>query len=1053
MPQPDNRREQGGITQATQQTVAPTGQMAASISPISGGAAAAAPVLQIGQQAQIQQTGAELYQALAGVAQGIAQGAQNFEKMYNLVSETDYAEFETAYLTEHDRVKGDPTKLKVWMDSQTYKPNRVTAKRYHGLRAQINGKAYEEDQNDMWMADLNKISMMNTTDGLDYLRQRIDQHDPNSPYAKQAERKMIELQSQVATSVHNVNMQGMFLSYQEDNVRLTEQLKTNPSFAQSLDNPAYELILANRALGLATVDPATGMVQLKSGEVFDLNSVTAESMAALQNNIGEFADPQLAMQAYRAAKLPAGVVGRQQSSGNAFQTVGDLTQLLRGTDPAKNVRNYLLNELSSGPENAPNMARSLMAVSQVIAGDDNLPPAEKARLLTELREIVSFDNDASSEVWAQYGIESEEQFNALFGTDALARLDDIIDTARLQAMSAGFQAIETGAGTALSTGEVRRAFNFGFDSYILPQLAQMDSDARILTYNPQTGDIHKVTLGEYEAVRNSSDYMPGGVAYDYIVAGVEMVDSQFSPDVPFMFAMDPETGGFVYTGGGSPKATAAMSDTIERLSEHWQAAKDVEDYMTNPGLPFERAQNAMIRLFEVNPRQAAAMLARPTQTRADAFPSGASGDPAFEAWDKAFNPDALAAGDQEFRALAKAAVDHSEGLQQRILERYGELGVTAFRYGSLVNPNEDFASQIATIHGVRTSNEWNSLTAATNKLEQDILEVISGIEMGLDIDPVAAMAPAEEATTTEAAWRNMALERINLDYSTTHNGVELVDALQSQDNQTLADARAFVQNAAREITRDSRLVGVSEPASLLRQLRSTPTTTDQMVTNANDLYAPGQFNMTAEAQGALAFIDALEQTMAEEEGGLDYDNLAGSLGLTSQSELEAFRSYVQTGLARTPATAQRFNALRGILEAGVTVTPVSSPPGVRRAVQRDGEEGPAYQEFEFLVQINPDIIRERTMSKDWMKAASVTGNPLLMGQAYVLDWLSAPNVAEFGLTQEMFDRIAGRGKDIVIRRQRFHSAVPDGRQTGSEILRDRKPKTYPHNPKYPYFHY
>ena len=122
MPQPDNRRERGAKTQTSQQTVAPQGQMPGTISPISGGAAAAAPVLQIGQQAQIKKTGAELYQAIAGVAQGVQQGIKNYEQMYSLVSETEYADFETSYIKENERVKGDPTKMKTWMDAQTYKP-------------------------------------------------------------------------------------------------------------------------------------------------------------------------------------------------------------------------------------------------------------------------------------------------------------------------------------------------------------------------------------------------------------------------------------------------------------------------------------------------------------------------------------------------------------------------------------------------------------------------------------------------------------------------------------------------------------------------------------------------------------------------------------------------------------------------------------------------------------------------------------------------------------------------------------------------------------------
>lgn len=307
MPQPDNRRERGAKTQTSQQTVAPQGQMPGTISPISGGAAAAAPVLQIGQQAQIKKTGAELYQAIAGVAQGVQQGIQNYDKMYNMVSEAEYAEFETAYIQQKDTVKGDPKKMKAWMDTQTYKPNRVTAKRYWSTRAEVNQRDYLDDQNDLWVEDLKRMANMSAAEKLNHMNEIYPTLDENSPYAMKMQETLLKTSGEVAAETRKLQMNALNLEWRSQNTELAATLlKTYPN----VSGPNMEAVFAATRLGIVNVNGATGEItNIKSGEVVNPNSLSTEFVSELTNQIGQYEDPSMAFEAMRAAKLPVSMTG------------------------------------------------------------------------------------------------------------------------------------------------------------------------------------------------------------------------------------------------------------------------------------------------------------------------------------------------------------------------------------------------------------------------------------------------------------------------------------------------------------------------------------------------------------------------------------------------------------------------------------------------------------------------------------------------------------------------------------------------------------------------
>ena len=307
MPQPDNRRERGAKTQTSQQTVAPQGQMSGTISPISGGAAAAAPVLQIGQQAQIKKTGAELYQAISGIAQGVQQGLKNYDEMYRLVSEAEYAEFETSYIQQKDAVKGDPEKMKIWMDNQTYKPNRVTAKRYWATRADINQKDYLDDQNDLWIADQKSMVELTTTQRVEYMNNILPTLPENSPRALKMQESLLKEQGLVAAETRKISLNALNLQWRSENTELATALR---QVYPDVSGPNMETVFAAVRLGLVDVDPASGMILHKSTATMATpNSLNTEFIQMLTSEIGEYPDPDIAMESLRSAKLPLGITG------------------------------------------------------------------------------------------------------------------------------------------------------------------------------------------------------------------------------------------------------------------------------------------------------------------------------------------------------------------------------------------------------------------------------------------------------------------------------------------------------------------------------------------------------------------------------------------------------------------------------------------------------------------------------------------------------------------------------------------------------------------------
>lgn len=189
MPQPDNKRARGAATQLPGQTVAPEG-----VGGVIGGDGAAisgaisnlqqnAPTqIQIGQQARIKEDGTKLYNILQGAAVGAQQGIENYGKMYQYVSEKEYAAFETELAEQQRLTGGDARKMAEWAKASAYRPNDVTAKKYNMTMAQIEGKEADVLENEKLNGDLSLMSKLTDGDALDQVNRNLASADPDSRY-------------------------------------------------------------------------------------------------------------------------------------------------------------------------------------------------------------------------------------------------------------------------------------------------------------------------------------------------------------------------------------------------------------------------------------------------------------------------------------------------------------------------------------------------------------------------------------------------------------------------------------------------------------------------------------------------------------------------------------------------------------------------------------------------------------------------------------------------------------------------------------------------------
>ena len=569
MPQPDNRRERGAKTQTSQQTVTPQGQKSGTISPISGGAAAAAPVLQIGQQAQIKKTGAELFQAISGAAQGIQQGIQNYNKMYEMVTESEYAEFETSYIQESDRVKSDPAKLKVWMDNQAYKPNRLTAKRFNSLKADVNGKAYEDEENDTWMLRQSKLATMPTHEAMKELSTYMEQTDENSPVYGQMFKQITEYSASVAAVQHRQSASFMENDMRSVNMKLLDTIqKSNPQMP--LDDPNIETVLAARALGQVDIDATTGMITMQDGgrPPFHISAITQEDVLHLREQSGLIENPMQINAAIRAARLPSlmkngGTTGAIDKTRFSMGLANNSLSISAGDD----IRTTLT---TLPPETKGTEVVSLMgnAANQLMTSEKT--DAEKAAGLGAM--IDALDYEASSATMQRFeGMEDEEIYEV--NTRDLRTALNEMRSGVFQGMTSKAQLqLGTVLGQATDMSQVNLAMQ-AYGAEIAPMLAEIGYDASVIIRN-EDGTYAPMDFADFSAAQQSGK----------AVTPVQVLfhDPQLgSADIPFALQLD--SGAMVgHANSKTLKASNPLSKSIMAISKDIEKVQKIETFVGSP---------------------------------------------------------------------------------------------------------------------------------------------------------------------------------------------------------------------------------------------------------------------------------------------------------------------------------------------------------------------------------------------------------------------------------------------------------------------------------------
>lgn len=201
MPQPDDRRERGGAInrQGLGQRVAPEGVSGVNASAIGTPGGQGPQGIEINRnQARIVRTGAELYEALAGLAKGVSNGVEQFDKWSRKVAEKEYNDFESRMIEYGRTVNNDPRKMADWIKNSGYEPHRTTANKYLKTLALAEGKEYEALQDDKYAEIRKRASVLDLAEQADMLRKELTRLPPDGSAAAKVKRDLDEANGKLA---------------------------------------------------------------------------------------------------------------------------------------------------------------------------------------------------------------------------------------------------------------------------------------------------------------------------------------------------------------------------------------------------------------------------------------------------------------------------------------------------------------------------------------------------------------------------------------------------------------------------------------------------------------------------------------------------------------------------------------------------------------------------------------------------------------------------------------------------------------------------------------
>ena len=581
MPQPDNRRERGAATRATGPgQVAPSGltMPGGSVSTSSGQAAANINgQVQIGQQGQIKDAGTGLYLALSGLFSGVGEGIKAYEKVYELQSESDYADFDTAYTQEAERVHQDPKKMKVWLDNQSHTPNRITAKKYNTLAAHVNEKDYVSYQNDEYIEFQKSIIGHTPDEQLKRTAYMMEMVEEDSPLWNKLREDSLTLESTVSEIARATTLSQFEQEITIGNQELKRQLRESSggTLDYILDTEVFKLMLqANALLGDEEFSIDTTNQTITFNErIWPLSEINEGIAVELQAELMETLGPILEADLGRAGAVikasgvseprrPGRTPAEQASFGNQNTALEFVTRMLDGAVDPTSLATALV-EQSSPDETGDALVSSNTSLSNILKSLDILAKddhAKRGAVLDTLGQL--FDPESYSVVLEKLGYMGVDGELNASGEAQRKNINDRHTAEMFNVISVGLGNTQTLIDSSLNVNEAK-IFNTENQEEMMLSLASMSGKSRV-TYL-EAVDPSNPFGPTQSLIADDPSTIPDGA----FITGVEV----FRDDANVTFRWD-ENSGVVINGGANNPTTKNLKRELAAYEAKNRASFD-----------------------------------------------------------------------------------------------------------------------------------------------------------------------------------------------------------------------------------------------------------------------------------------------------------------------------------------------------------------------------------------------------------------------------------------------------------------------------------------------
>ncbi len=286
--------------------------------------------------------------------------------------------------------------MKLWLDNNTYKPNRVTARKYNQLSASISGQDYLAHQNDKWFEISNRLSSMAPVDALNWANTHLNEYDESSPVYSNLRGFITETQAKLSASSRALATDQLAGEFRQDSLGFIQRM--HAAGFSDLTSPVARAIVQGRSLGFVqeTTNP-DGSVNLNyKGQSFDFTSIPDDLLPSLNSEIGfmfaadpdrvnaaqagnQFNDTDLVAASQRAAAL-----GADQKRMFAAAIEG----AARGRDSSKVLKGIIVGSVTPDSKDPISVIGSgISTASENIASNEELSIYDRYSSLKNLEKF------------------------------------------------------------------------------------------------------------------------------------------------------------------------------------------------------------------------------------------------------------------------------------------------------------------------------------------------------------------------------------------------------------------------------------------------------------------------------------------------------------------------------------------------------------------------------------------------------------------------------------------------------------------------------------------